>query len=41
MLAGNNPVSDTRNTENDSELNKEAKERKLNRIAKVCNFLEM
>jgi hypothetical protein len=32
---------DTTNTENDSEMKKEAEERKLHRMAKVHNFLEM
>jgi hypothetical protein len=40
-LAGDDPESDTTNTENDSEKYKEAEERKLPRMAKVHNFLEM
>jgi len=40
-MAGDNPVSDMTNTENDSEINKVAEERKLQRIANVHDFLEM
>jgi len=40
-LAGTDPEFDTTNTEDDSEMKKEAEERKLHRIAKVHNFLEM
>jgi len=32
ILAGNNPVLDTTNTENDSEMKKEAEERTLHRM---------
>jgi len=41
ILAGNDPVMDTTNTENDSEIKKELEEPKLNRMAKVYDFLEM
>jgi len=40
-LAGTDPELDTTNTENDLEMKKDAKERKLHRMAKVHNFLEM
>jgi len=41
ILAGTDPELDTTNTGNDSEMKKEAEERKLHRMAKVHNFLEM
>jgi len=41
MLAGADPELDTTNTENDSEMKKEVEERKLHRMAKVHDFLEM
>jgi len=41
ILAGTDPEMDTMNTENHSEMNKEAEERKLHRMAKVHGFLEM
>jgi len=41
ILAGTDPELDTTNTENNSDLKKEAKERKLHTMAKVHNFLEM
>jgi hypothetical protein len=41
ILAGTDPELDTMNTENDSEMNKEAEERKLHRMAKVHDCLEM
>ena len=41
MLEGDNWVSDTTNTENDSEMKKEAEEIKLQRMAKVHYILEM
>jgi len=41
ILAGTDLELDTLNTENDSEMKKEAEERKLHRIAKVHDFLEM
>jgi len=41
ILAGTDPELDTMNTENDSEMNKEAEERKLHTMAKVHDFLEM
>jgi hypothetical protein len=41
MLAGNNPVFNTANTENDSEMQKEVDGRKLHRMVKVQDFLEM
>jgi len=39
--AGSDLELDTMNTENDSEMKKEAEERKLHRMAKVLDFLEM
>jgi len=41
ILAVTDPELDTTNTENDSEMKKEAEERKLHRMAKVQDFLEM
>ena len=41
ILAGSDPELDTTNTENDSEMKKEADERKLHRMAKVHKFLKM
>ena len=41
VLAGADPELDTMNTENDSEMKKEAEERKLHRMAKVHDFLEI
>jgi len=41
ILAGDNPVSDTTNAENNSEMKKAAEERKLHSMAKVHNFLGM
>jgi len=41
IWAGADPELDTMNPENDSEIQKEAEERKLHRMAKVYNFLEM
>jgi len=41
ILAGTDPELDTTNTENDSEMQKEAEESKLPRMAKVHNLLEM
>jgi len=41
ILAGTDPELDTMNTENDSEMKKEAEKRTLHRMAKVHNFLEM
>jgi hypothetical protein len=40
-LAGTDPELDTTNTENDSEMKKEAEERTLHRMAKIHDFLEM
>jgi hypothetical protein len=40
-LAGTDPVLDTTNTESDLEMKREAEERKLHRMAKVHDFLEM
>jgi len=40
-LAGDEPAMDTTYTENDQEINREAEERKLHRMAKIHNFLEM
>jgi len=41
ILAGTDSESDTTNTENESEMKKEAEEWKLHRMAKVHDFLEM
>jgi len=41
ILAGTDAELDTTNTENDSEVMNEAEERKLNRMAKVYDLLEM
>jgi len=41
ILAGNDPVLDRSETDNNLELKREAEERKLRRIAKVHDFLEM
>jgi len=41
ILAGTDPEFDTTNTEIDSEVKKEAEERKLHRMTKVHEFLEM
>jgi len=41
ILAGTDPELDTTNTENNSEMKKEAEERKLHRMAKVHDCLEM
>jgi len=41
ILAGDYTALDTTETENDLELKKEVEERKLHRMAKVHNFLEM
>jgi len=41
ILARPDPELDTTNTENNSEMKKEAEERKLHRMAKVHDFLEM
>ena len=41
ILAGTDPELDTTNTENKSEMKKEAEQRKLNRIATVHDILEM
>jgi len=41
ISAGTDPELDTPHTENDSEMKKEAEERKLHRMAKVHDFLEM
>jgi len=40
-LAGTDPELDTTNTENNSEIKKEAEERKLQKMVKVHDFLEM
>jgi hypothetical protein len=40
-LEGTDPELDTRNTQNDVERKKEAEDRKLHRMAKVYDFLEM
>ena len=40
-MAGTNPELDTTNTENDSEMKKEAEERTLHRMANVDDFFEM
>jgi len=41
ILAGDDLALDTMNTENHSQMKKEAEERKLNRMTKVYNFLEI
>jgi len=41
ILAGTDPELDTTNTENHSEMKKEAEERKLHRMANIHDFLEM
>jgi hypothetical protein len=41
ILAGTDPQLDNTNTENDLEMKKEAEERKLHRMAKVHDVLEM
>jgi len=41
IFAGTEPELDTTNTENDLEMKKEVEERKLHRMAKVHDFLEM
>ena len=40
-MAGTDPELDTTNTENDSEMTKEAQERKLHRMVKLHDFLEI
>jgi len=40
-LAGTDSELDTKNTENDSEMKREAEERKMHRMAQVREFLEM
>jgi len=41
LLAGDNPVLDPDSTDNDMEMKREAEEKKLHRMAKVHEFLEM
>jgi len=41
ILAVTDPQLHTTNTENDSEMKKEAEQRKLHRLAKVYDFFEM
>ena len=41
LLAGADPLLNTKNTENKSEMNGAAEEQKLHRMAKVHNFLDM
>jgi len=41
ILAGAGPLLDPMNTENDSEMKSEAEERKLHKMAKVHDLLEM
>jgi hypothetical protein len=41
ILAGTDPELDTTNTQNESEMKKEAEERHLHRIAKIHDILEM
>jgi hypothetical protein len=41
ILAGTAPELDTTNTENNPEMKKEAEERKLHRMAKVHDVLDM
>ena len=40
-MAGTDPEVDATNTENDLEMKKKAEERKLHRMAKVHDFLEI
>jgi hypothetical protein len=41
LLAGDDPVLDPDSTDNDMEMKREAEEKKLHRMAKVHDFLEM
>ena len=41
LLAGDDPVLDPNSTDNNMELKREAEEKKLHRMAKVHDFLEM
>ena len=41
LLAGDDPVLDSRSTDNDMEMKREQEEKKLHRMAKVLDFLEM
>jgi len=41
LLAGDDPVLDPSSTDNDMEIKREAEEKKLHRMAKVHDFLEM
>jgi len=41
LMAGDDPVLDPDSTDNDMEMKREADEKKLHRMAKVHNFLEM
>jgi hypothetical protein len=41
ILAGDNPVSDTTNTESNSDMNKEVKEKTIHRMANAHDVLEM
>jgi hypothetical protein len=41
ILAGTDPELDTMNTENDLEMKKEVEDRKLHRMVKVQDFLDM
>jgi hypothetical protein len=41
LLAGDGPVLDPDSTDNDMEMKREAEEKKLHRMAKVHDFLEM
>jgi hypothetical protein len=41
LLAGDNPVLDPDSTDNDMEMKREGEEKKLHRMAKVHDFLEM
>jgi hypothetical protein len=41
IVAGDNPVSDTTNIENNSDMNKEVKEKPIHRMANAHDFLEM
>jgi hypothetical protein len=40
LLGGDDPVLDSRNADNHSEMTREAEHNKLHRMAKVYNFLE-
>jgi hypothetical protein len=41
LLAGDDPILDPSSNDNDMEMKREAEEKKLHRMAKVHDFLEM